>query len=426
MSETPRWFTLCQTNGRTDITLIPKPKVRFWPLSILHDDPVDFSACAGQTVYVDGSSAVWIYAHLAAGAAAAGAKAVYVHNPAASAPIQVYPLQRTDAPHADWFTMRRLPGAGLIVEFQQPPHSSQWPIEVVSGAAALAAADPDRPRPTLIYVTGRGANWMYAAATTQLALAYPQALLTCFMPRQHPSQAVIIHGPEAPGQLLPISPAMIEMDGPGVVLGVVGDPGSGKSVLSKALNRLRAEIDPEISGWVLDCDAASPTPDYFVAMCQRGETALGRQFRDPNKLPWTNGMERAVANQIANARLCMDLLIADLPGGNFRVDPPQRIGSQRALMMSQIDRFVVLGRYGEDNAAQWEAELAKFELDDRIVAMLESRDPQAPPSASVSKKNGRFVGTVSGLDRSAAAAALADGLRDDLVPLLKAVLAERR
>ncbi|GIW83344.1 MAG: hypothetical protein KatS3mg105_5151 [Gemmatales bacterium] len=48
---------------------------------------------------------------------------------------------------------------------------------------------------------------------------------------------------------------------PGILLGIVGDPNCGKSVLSRLLDTYRA-IRRE-RGWLLDCDAAAPTPRWY-------------------------------------------------------------------------------------------------------------------------------------------------------------------
>ena len=411
------WAAWSEEGDRVRIAFTPHPK-RYWPTTVLSDQPLPLARCAGRAVRVEGAGAMWMYAHVVMGAVAAGAVSVEVFQPQAGW-VRIYPLdQPPGGGPCPWYRVRALSGAGLEVELLRREDDQDWDPALVSGAVGVLG----EASPWAVYLTGRGANWMYGAVAAQVAARGEGILTACFLPRVHPSQAVIVHGREEAGLLFPLPPALVQ-GRPGLVLGVVGDPGSGKSVLAKVLNRLRSETGAD--GWVMDCDAASPTQNWFVQMCQQGQMAEGRAIREPQKRHWDHAMELQVAQQLANLRLRHDLVIADLPGGRFTVQPPLRIPPGREVIMFAVDRFIVLGRYGEETAAAWEAELAKWDLADRIIAVLQSRDPGAPPRAEVVKEGGRYVGAVTGLDRAQSPQALADGLRLGLLPLIKELVPAR-
>ena len=183
----------------------------------------------------------------------------------------------------------------------------------------------------------------------------------------------------------------------GVVLGVVGDPNSGKSVLAKLLDEAARLLS--ITSWKLDCDAASPTPDWFIHLAARDEQTAKR-LRQQSKLGWTSEMEKTLAEALRCCRRHQRLTIADLPGGDHHVCPPQRMPPGREVLFQEIDRFLILGRQGSEAAKGWRTQLEHFGWAGRVVATLESRSPEN--DCQIEWRNFRepWTGWVQGLNRT--------------------------
>lgn len=220
----------------------------------------------------------------------------------------------------------------------------------------------------------------------------------------------------------------------GIVVGILGDPNSGKSVFARALDVAIARVRPAwAENWIYDCDTASPTPDWYREACQSGNPDIEESAaaaRDAGKTEWTPETQRRCADDLATLRTNLDLVIADLPGGRHKdkegrkLARPLRIPDEyRAGMMRQCDAFVVLCR--EDRAARifegWRTALAEHGLSDRIVARIISADPDSPFSATgfFQREDGLVLGTVRGLDRHNPTGKLGAVLAEGAGPLLR-------
>lgn len=234
----------------------------------------------------------------------------------------------------------------------------------------------------------------------------------------------------------------------GIVVGILGDPNSGKSVFARALDVAVERVRPAwAENWIYDCDTASPTPDWYREACQSGNPGIENEAasaRDSGKTEWTPEMQRRCADDLATLRTNLDLVIADMPGGKHAKDEDRRKGNpdfhcripdeDRAGMMRQCDAFVVLCRTidtvtGEPCADSiyegWRDELAKCGLADRIVARIDSADHKAPfrVEGFVQGDDGLVRGTISGLDRHRSSASLGAALAEGAGPLLRLLFA---
>ncbi len=416
------WHRTTAQGDSLGVEFIPAPE-RFWPHQVLHDQPLDLRPARGRTATLEGSGALWMYAHAAAGAAANGAALILVRQPGVPEPIPVFPLEPPGPAAAvpgPWCRVGPPGHGGLRLECLPPAGGGKWPV-------GLAAAIP----PFLaslalgggLCLTGLAPNWMYAAlAAGATRLGCPW--ITYFSPRE--GCPVVVHGaPEEIGRTLPLEPAR-EPAAPaaaeGICLGVVGDPNSGKSILAGILHSALRGSARRV--WKLDCDGASPTPDWYLQMLQQGDAEAARQARTAQKRLWTPRLEALVAAQLASSKKHLDVVIADLPGGDHRATPPVRIPPGRELILREVDAFVILGRPGHPAAGLWQSALAAAGLGSRIAAIWESRSPDLPPAASVAVGDGFSTGFLQGLDRSQPPAAL-DLVARQLAPVLPVLLAGR-
>ena len=188
----------------------------------------------------------------------------------------------------------------------------------------------------------------------------------------------------------------------GFVIGILGDPNSGKSVFSRNFAKtIRKTMPQKFASWIYDCDLASPTPEWYLTDCD-----AMKQKRQNIKQKWTAELERKVVTDLGILRHNLDLTLADMPGGRRRDDGSlDRIpSSSRADMMAACDAFIILCR--KDHAAEifdaWKNALSEWNLEDRIIAKLISADPRKVFSISTVKisKNGLFTALISGLDRN--------------------------
>lgn len=247
-------------------------------------------------------------------------------------------------------------------------------------------------------ITGRANGKAYALAARK-AVENKIATLTCWTPADG---LVVVHSKDTTllGQRLEPPLWMLPYIKPpeySVIVGIIGDPNCGKSVFSLALNHYRSLIN--CRGWRLDCDGASPTPDWYLALYQL-DPSRARTARDAVKIPWSKEMEDYIAERIKRLRQFFDVAIVDLPGGNHRVSPPQRVPNHREVMIREVDILILIERVDQPTELAWRAALAPHRLDNRIGIVLRSKHPKDYPQLEVWKdSDGTWRGIIQGLDR---------------------------
>ena len=187
----------------------------------------------------------------------------------------------------------------------------------------------------------------------------------------------------------------------GVVIGIVGDPHSGKSVFSGLLYEGACASEHDV--WIADCDYSSPTPPWYAETIRRKGLDVANDFREKIKRDgWTPGAEEELAAQITLERRRLDWLVADLPGGKGKgVRTRERIPERRDVLLKAIDRFIVLAKKidGEDTGLLWRDALAKHGLEERIALTVYSTDFEARPEILFGEDG---ILKVAGLDREKA------------------------
>jgi hypothetical protein len=305
-----RW-ALVQTDGPScvKVTFQPAPS-RFWPPDVLRQQPIDPLSWAGRNVTIGGPGAVWMYAHVAALAVKAHAASIWVKQ-ADDSETFVYPLG-SGAPGTSlpWIDARRNVQTGLTLVFRARTDEERWPSAVLNDLPSLLLGEEQT-----LCLTGAGANWMYGAAAA-CGVSCGSGLITCFSPRENAKAAIVIYdaaGHNRAGTLVPCPGEFLDYPANGLILGIVGDPNSGKSVLARSLDYIRKQ--EALDGWILDCDGCSPTPNWYLQMVQGGRKEEGQRLRSSQKRRWSPELASAIVEHLRNLRQAFRLVIADLPGG---------------------------------------------------------------------------------------------------------------
>jgi hypothetical protein len=395
------WYRIEENDGVVTVTFQPS-RIRFWPPSILHDSPLRTDCWHDKSVHLTGQGSTWIYAHSAWLAVHHGAKSLSVgnlHNPAE--PIPVWPVESKDVcSHVEFQDLAENPDFRVC---RLNPLTDQIPLigqgwqdilsSLLKGMTDIAKE---------VCITDQAPVAIYAAAGA--AAASQKLYTTILTPRT--GGRVVISGPTS-GTLETASSRLITRIGAnpderGVVLGIIGDPNSGKSQLCRLLDL--ALDSTEANHWVLDCDAASPTQPWYLDLLHAEEFHRARELREDSKRTWSDQMEQRVRDNLQDARWILRYVIADLPGGLHTPATKCRIPKGREVIMEEVDYFLILRREDQPEAARgWREELAGHGLAHRVRGELVSYEPDCPPGGSLEiAADGSIHGRLCGLDRSRA------------------------
>lgn len=170
------------------------------------------------------------------------------------------------------------------------------------------------------------------------------------------------------------------------IVGVVGDPNSGKSVFTEMLESAGKKCFRKI--WAYDCDYAAPTPKWYLQMLQSGQKDNGNELRRKYKRDWSHEAEQSVVNTLNNLRRHRELTLADLPGGiHKKNEPPERgirIPKGREIIMKAVDFFIIVNRPDRNSVKYWKEDLSKIGKGDRILMTVHSEAPDAELSLTFS------------------------------------------
>ena len=195
----------------------------------------------------------------------------------------------------------------------------------------------------------------------------------------------------------------------GIMIGILGDPNSGKSVFSKVLGNIFRIYSDEKSVWNYDCDAAAPTSDWYVYGLQRAQSQQEadtiKNTRKSIKQKWTEELEIKVSEYMKTVKSNLDFVIADFPGGRHDEEKNfhERIPSEtRADMLKNCDYFIIIGRSDvPERINDWKKSLAEYNLEKRVIAEVISKNPWNTPlvESSYFDEENIFHASVCGLDR---------------------------
>ena len=161
------------------------------------------------------------------------------------------------------------------------------------------------------------------------------------------------------------------------LVALLGDPNSGKSVLSHKLYRVLQKGGVRV--YRLDCDASAPTALWGT------DTPDGKKLREQYKAQrggWQEGDAEYLAQTAETLRHAdhLDWVLFDMPGGIHKgPSAPCRIPHDREDLFHAIDYFVLLA-CDETARRGWEESLENLGLKHRIVAIVHPSTGAKPES----------------------------------------------
>lgn len=213
------------------------------------------------------------------------------------------------------------------------------------------------------------------------------AALSACVARRHPGTELSWLSPAEAGVVTPrwdpdtrrlefaVSAATRESAKEGHLIGVVGDPNSGKSVFSWKLYESLQRLG--VTCYRTDCDVAAPTARWGVT------TASGEQLRRASKRPWNDSRDvPMLVERLGRLRRSVaEIVVVDLPGGRHDGPLPVRIPEARVPLFAAIDRYIVVQKT-DAIADAWRNALRGAHPRSEIVAEVCSRRfaPTAPPA----------------------------------------------
>ncbi|MBQ9776447.1 MAG: hypothetical protein IJW17_10490 [Lentisphaeria bacterium] len=247
-----------------------------------------------------------------------------------------------------------------------------------------------------VIFTGQGSVLMYAASGMSAALANSDKRYRISTPA---SPQDVIFSKES------ITSEYAKEKKNGQIIGILGDPNSGKSVFSAALTAAVKQIAaPDFSVWLKDCDKAAPTPYWYLR--NTAPDSDETQIRKRIKTGWTLELEDMVREELSHLRSRMDLLIADMPGGKHPKDPApkaERIpGKGRGEMFAECDGFIILCRSGGDHIFNaWKNALKEYGLEGKIIGRFNTylKDGEGFFMTEVTNQEGLFTADLYNLKR---------------------------
>lgn len=387
------WFGIEDVEAERRIRF-QDPHAAQWDPEVLAQQSLKLGDCREKTVVLAGKAPLWMYGHAAVLAVRSGASAVQVVQPHELSPVQVHPLVADATADPGWLTHRDDPSGGSIVEFQAPPPGCLW---AVASLPALASSAGCWSR-DVVTLTGKGPNWLYAAAAC-LAEHRGTRLVSYYSPRD--GQGILLTPLEPDKSVtIPPSPVLVSPAGKaGTIIGVLGDPNSGKSVFSILLELSFREVGLK-PVWRVDCDHQAPTPHWYLQMLEQHREKEAKDLREPRKREWTAEAEKTIARQLEHCSRSLRWTIADLPGG-IKGPPPVRVPPGREVLLKPVDRFVILARADrQDVEMGWREALRAHGLERRICAVVHSAAPDEPLSLRFLGEGDPLVLAATGLDRT--------------------------
>ncbi|MCS7270481.1 MAG: hypothetical protein NZ703_05295 [Gemmataceae bacterium] len=409
------WYRLDNNEGKIEFQ---PHEHRYWPPEIIRACPLRLMGHSPRRWIITGPGAMWMYAHVAAILTKEGYD---------------WTTQLAGAPG----TSNNLDGCKGILKPVPEKGSAVLEMHLTTNERLTDNAIAELLTPTLeqlrhsasggiceLCLTGQANGYAYALAASA-AVQGRVKKISCWTPADGLVVVYDESGQQTGERLEPPDWLFKLVSRPRtpVVVGVLGDPNCGKSVFSLALNHFRSRFKGrECIGWRLDCDGAAPTTDWYLSLLSEDQGQAKRK-REAIKLSWTEEMENQIAARVRRLRDFFDVGIADLPGGNHRVRPPQRVPPHREVILREVDTFILIERIDCPSEQAWRAALEPHQLADRIKVVLTSTDPDGPPCLHVWRDGeGIWRGEITGLDRNKRPDELVNGYRVGMESLWTALV----
>jgi hypothetical protein len=362
-------------------------KTTLWTLNYCLKEPLpENNMCQDKQVVFTGPGPAWMYMLGSCWALAGGACCIQVWKANRNSPdgeITVFPQQLAESQ----FIWYRKHAAELYTEILI--NRGDLTREIIGDIPGLIE-DCNENLPILI--TGSQPMWLSAALAIE-ATARGRVIWY-----KTPKEDGVYQFPTVSFQEM----SLPRLPRPGIRVGIVGDPNSGKSVFSFMLDK--ACLNAGLNVWRYDCDAAARTSFWYLQMSRDENSVQANKIRKNSKREWNKDLERQVAAELSNLSQEIPLIIADLPGGkHFKDQDPElseRIPDGREVIMAEIDAFIIIGKTERDSGRLWRKALAERGYTDKIFGELTSVKPESEPHLSLKELEGlHFDGEISGLNR---------------------------
>jgi cytidine deaminase len=386
----PTPFKPSESDGVLTVHLNPENDSALDP-AVLNIPEIEHLPFSGKKVLFEGKAPLWMYTHFAVRAAACGAEEVSIKQ-AGAGETRVWfhgPILAAgrDGPGtANCFKLTQESSGVARLEFNKAPDEKGGKWEV-GDLEKTPLCFPDETK--VFIIAGGAANWMCAAA----ALAANDADIQYILYDSPREKSIISVGVLEPGRLLPHRKRVEN----GIVIGIAGDPNSGKSVFRGWLEKIFRDEWP--NSWWIEADPASPTPNWYLDGLNSRQAEEVKKTRNESKKEWTHELEIMAAGILHNARENLDLTLVDLPGGDHRAFPPRRIPPGREVIFNEIDLFIIIWK-SEAELEAWRSVLREHDLENQIFAEIKSQEPEAAPSLETHREGNRVIGTARGLNRT--------------------------
>ena len=408
------WYTLHDGNSIFRMEF-HQPRTALWTPQTLTACPLPAYDLAARDVLITGRAPTWMYAAVGAWAGQNGARRLGVIRPQDLEPLWFYPEPNGATKHGPSYAELHAweDRNGCVLVFS----GKQTPDEELPSVAARWAQAIEEARPEELLLTGVGSSFHYAAAAAAGARSKCQ-IIAWHSPIEGASITIVGGLRGLAGQVHSRTGLWLGFDRgcEGHVLGVVGDPNSGKSVLTMVLADAMKQTGQ--SSWRLDCDLASPTQRWYFSSLATHGPEIAQNLRKGCKRAWSPELIDIATRYLANARRGFDLVVADFPGGRHNADLPQRIPADRERMFREVDSFLVLAREGSDAAVGWLEALDRLGIAGRVSAIVTSHSPDAAPSWELDQSAVPFLGRVSGLERTAFGKGQLQAIAKETIPFL--------
>lgn len=318
---------------------------------------------------------------------------------------------QTECEHKNWYQYSSTTDYDIIQLIDSKTPSGNWELKDLPTLNIPGEIpSPEKPAKCL-HILGEGRAYTFAALGVYVALAGKTELR--FIKGSSPIQ--LIFTPKSASTF-----REFQENRNGIVIGILGDPNSGKSVFSSSFRECMRNILPNwCKTWIYDCDVAAQTQKWYLSGMQTDNENIRAHvsaLRKLYKAKWTPAAEEQVAFTLKNLKCYQDIIVADMPGGKFPHNeedfPPERIPHEgkRFEMMKACDAFIIIYRKDKQESFNaWKKALADYGLEKRIIAGFISDDYMAPFDMTDINQddNGIFHAEMNGLNR--------DHKQDDII-----------
>ena len=232
------WYSISENN-----VYFNQHENNSWLPNILREQPFPKNYFQNESVTVEGKAPVWMYAYTAISLMQNKAKEISIYQPHAGK-TRIFPLDEHKDDNNKFFVQDKLNNSIDIIRFIPRLTNDPWKP---SGQIHIPHYFKKK-MPEHCCLTGQGANWMYASFAIQAYKAGTQTI-SCYVPRESKDKIILLYDKNISNNFIEYPEIVDHLKVNGTILGIVGDPNSGKSVCSAALAAIAYDLN--INSWIL-------------------------------------------------------------------------------------------------------------------------------------------------------------------------------